>query len=116
MSAAPSAVGAPGVGVPADPRVDRHEVETEWSALAVARPPTVGAVTRQCSRTGCSETAAVTLTYQYAQSQVWLDDLTSEREPHGYDMCDRHAERLTAPQGWQVRDRRTPSQPTLIAV
>jgi Protein of unknown function (DUF3499) len=48
----------------------------------------------------------VTLTYQYAQSQVWLDDLSAERDPHAYDLCERHANRLTAPQGWQVRDRR----------
>ena len=61
---------------------------------------------RQCSRTGCSETATVTLTYQYAQSQVWLDVLAPERDPHAYDLCERHADRLTAPQGWQVRDRR----------
>ena len=61
---------------------------------------------RHCSRTGCSEGAAVTLTYQYSVAQVWLDDLADERDPHAYDLCDRHADRLTAPQGWQVRDRR----------
>lgn len=48
----------------------------------------------------------MTLTYQYAHAQVWLDELTVERDPHAYDLCDRHADRLTAPQGWQVRDRR----------
>jgi hypothetical protein len=63
-------------------------------------------VARHCSRTGCSEGAAVTLTYQYSVAQVWLDDLADERDPHAYDLCDRHADRLTAPQGWQVRDRR----------
>ncbi|HWL45713.1 MAG TPA: DUF3499 family protein [Ilumatobacter sp.] len=61
---------------------------------------------RQCSRTGCSEAAAVTLTYQYGSAQVWLDALAAERDPHAYDLCARHAERLKAPQGWQVRDRR----------
>jgi hypothetical protein len=73
-------------------------------------------VKRQCSRSGCCESAAVTLTFQYAHAQVWLDALAPERDPHAYDMCDRHANRLTAPQGWQVRDRRRPPQPTLIAV
>lgn len=58
----------------------------------------------------------MTLTYQYAHAQVWLDRLTPERDPHGYDLCHRHAGRLTAPQGWQVRDRREPASPTLIAV
>src|SRR6056297_2324282 len=28
---------------------------------------------RQCSRSGCSDLAAVTLSYQYATSQVWID-------------------------------------------
>jgi len=75
-------------------------------------------VTRQCTRTGCSETAEVTLSYQYGQAQVWLDPLTAERDPHLYDLCVRHAGRLTAPQGWQVIDRRAPvSLPVhLIAV
>jgi hypothetical protein len=48
----------------------------------------------------------VTLTYQYTHAQVWLDELSQERDPHGYDLCGRHADRLTAPQGWRVRDRR----------
>jgi len=76
----------------------------------------VSGVMRQCSRSGCSESAAVTLTFQYSHAQVWLDELAAERDPHAYDMCERHAGRLTAPQGWQVRDRRRPAQPTLIAV
>jgi hypothetical protein len=48
----------------------------------------------------------VTLTYQYSLAQVWLDELAGDRDPHAYDLCHRHADRLTAPQGWQVRDRR----------
>ena len=60
----------------------------------------------------------MTLTYQYAHAQVWLDDLAIERDPHAYDLCDRHAGRLTAPRGWQVRDRRIPAyrSPRLLAV
>ena len=61
---------------------------------------------RQCSRTGCAEPAAVTLTYQYGQAQVWLDDLTAEREPHGYDLCERHTAKLSVPNGWRLDDRR----------
>jgi hypothetical protein len=53
----------------------------------------------------------VTLSYQYANSQVWIDDLTPERDPHSYDLCERHGERLTAPRGWQVRDRRRSELP-----
>jgi Protein of unknown function (DUF3499) len=61
---------------------------------------------RQCSRSGCSDVASVTLTYHYGHSQVWLDNLTPERDPHSYDMCARHAARLSVPQGWHLDDRR----------
>lgn len=71
---------------------------------------------RQCSRTGCSDAAAVTLSYHYGQSQVWIDRLSPEREPHMYDMCDRHAERLSVPRGWHLDDRRGARRGALIAV
>lgn len=76
-----------------------------------------GAWERQCSRTGCSERAQVTLSYDYARSQVWLDLLTNERDPHAYDLCPRHAERLSVPQGWHLADRRRrePVGPRLLA-
>lgn len=71
---------------------------------------------RQCSRSGCADAAAVTLSYHYGQSQVWIDHLTPEREPHMYDMCDRHAGRLSVPRGWHLDDRRRAHRGALIAV
>lgn len=62
---------------------------------------------RQCSRTGCAEDATATLSYQYGRAQVWLDDLAPEREPHDYDLCDRHSQRLSVPNGWHLEDRRS---------
>jgi hypothetical protein len=62
---------------------------------------------RQCSRSGCAEPATATLTYQYGRAQVWLDDLSSEREPHDYDLCVRHTARLSVPNGWRLEDRRS---------
>ena len=47
-----------------------------------------------------------TLTYEYALSGVWIDDLTPEREPYRYDLCDRHAARCSVPHGWHLVDRR----------
>ena len=64
-------------------------------------------MSRQCSRTGCAEAATVTLSYQYARSIVWLDDLSGERDPHSYDLCQRHAARLSVPNGWRLEDRRS---------
>ncbi len=63
-------------------------------------------VFRLCTKTGCSEHATATLSYEYQNSQVWIDGLSTEREPHSYDLCRDHARRLTAPQGWEVVDRR----------
>lgn len=76
--------------------------------------PTLAGV-RQCSRTDCSESATATLTYRYGQSQVWIDELSAERDPHAYDLCNRHADRLTAPQGWMLLDRRASDTSTLLA-
>jgi hypothetical protein len=47
----------------------------------------------------------VTLTYEYGRSLVWLDDLLAERDPHAYDMCRRHAARLSVPLGWRLFTR-----------
>jgi len=70
---------------------------------------------RQCSRTTCAQPAAATLTYQYGLSHVWIDELSAEREPHSYDLCEHHASLLSAPQGWRVDDRRHPVSSSLIA-
>lgn len=71
---------------------------------------------RQCSRSGCSDPAAITLTYDYRQSQVWMDRLAPERDPHHYDMCDRHADRMSVPRGWHLDDRRRARRSALVAV
>jgi hypothetical protein len=55
------------------------------------------------------------LTYHYGRSQVWLDDLTAERDPHAYDLCARHGARLSVPAGWYLDDRRF-EHTALIAV
>jgi hypothetical protein len=43
-----------------------------------------------------------TLTYVYADSTAVLGPLATYAEPHCYDLCSEHAERLTAPRGWEV--------------
>jgi len=47
-----------------------------------------------------------TLEYQYGRAIVWIDHLAAEREPHSYDLCERHAARLSVPNGWHLDDRR----------
>jgi Protein of unknown function (DUF3499) len=43
-----------------------------------------------------------TLTYVYRDSTAVLGPLATYAEPHCYDLCAQHAERLTAPRGWEV--------------
>jgi hypothetical protein len=57
---------------------------------------------RQCSKVACAEEATSTLTYVYADSMAVLGPLSRAPEPHSYDLCARHAERLSAPKGWQI--------------
>lgn len=65
---------------------------------------------RQCSKTGCQGAAVATLTYVYADQTAVLGPLATFAEPHTYDLCATHAERLTVPRGWEVV--RLPIDPT----
>ena len=47
--------------------------------------------------------------------------LATYAEPHAYDLCDRHSERLSAPRGWEVLrlaqdDVHGPSSDDLLAL
>jgi hypothetical protein len=42
------------------------------------------------------------LTYVYADSTAVLGPLATFAEPHAYDLCEVHSERLSAPRGWEV--------------
>lgn len=57
---------------------------------------------RICSRSACTSSAVATLTYDYADSTAVLGPLSTQAEPHAYDLCADHAERLSVPRGWQV--------------
>lgn len=59
-------------------------------------------MSRRCSRTACKQPAVYTLTYVYRDSTAVLGPLAAYVEPHCYDLCAAHADRLTAPRGWEV--------------
>lgn len=42
------------------------------------------------------------MTYVYADQVAVLGPLATFAEPHTYDLCPDHANRLTAPRGWEV--------------
>ena len=57
---------------------------------------------RACSRAGCRSQATMTLTYVYSESTAVVGPLATFSEPHAYDLCEKHGERLTVPNGWNV--------------
>jgi Protein of unknown function (DUF3499) len=94
-------VGAsPGVGAVTHTSVVRPRASTGPEGLA----GTVCDVSpgRRCSRTACGRPAVLTLTYVYAEQTAVIGPLATYAEPHSYDLCDVHGERLSAPRGWEV--------------
>ncbi len=57
---------------------------------------------RICSKTTCARPAVHTLTYDYGDSMMALGPLAYTAQPHAYDLCELHGERLRAPSGWQL--------------
>ena len=64
-----------------------------------SRPSASG---RRCTRPNCAAHATHTLTYIYSDSTAVLGPLSTFAEPHAYDLCAEHSERLKVPQGWTV--------------
>lgn len=71
-------------------------------AAEIPIPSDVVGSLRKCSRSACTRPAVTTLTYVYADSTAVLGPLATYAEPHSYDLCSEHAERLTVPRGWEV--------------
>ncbi len=77
---------------------------------------------RSCSRVSCRAAATMTLTYIYAESRAVLGQIATFSEPHAYDLCERHASRLTVPNGWSVERQISngegpgPSEDDLMAI
>ncbi|MGX5359385.1 DUF3499 family protein [Kocuria sp. KH4] len=61
-----------------------------------------GSATRRCSRQTCTRDAVTTLTYVYSDSTAVVGPLAGHAEPHAYDLCAVHSDRLTVPRGWRV--------------
>ena len=57
---------------------------------------------RRCSKTACGRPATATLTYVYSDQTAVLGPLATYAEPHAYDLCDAHSDRLSAPRGWEI--------------
>ncbi|HEY5832566.1 DUF3499 domain-containing protein [Streptomyces sp.] len=88
-------------------------MEIRRGPLKSAVPSNLVSPVRRCSRTACGRPAVATLTYVYADSTAVLGPLATYAEPHCYDLCSEHSERLTAPRGWEVVRLTTDTGPVL---
>ncbi len=52
------------------------------------------------------------MTYVYSDSTAVLGPLALNAEPHSYDLCQLHANRLTVPRGWEVVRVAVPGEAT----
>lgn len=57
---------------------------------------------RLCARVGCGVAATHTLTADYGDRVMAVGPLSPERTPPALDLCGRHAEALSPPEGWQL--------------
>jgi hypothetical protein len=61
---------------------------------------------RTCAKMRCEAEPVATITLGYAEREVVIGALLAERDPNLLDLCREHADRMTPPVGWTVRDTR----------
>ena len=64
---------------------------------------------RHCARPGCNAAAVATFTFDGLRCIVWLNPLAEAAAYSAGDLCRRHAERMTPPRNWELRDTRPPA-------
>lgn len=52
---------------------------------------------------------------RYGQRELWVRELPPERDPNFMELCELHADRMTAPVGWTRLDERPASPVPLQA-
>lgn len=57
---------------------------------------------RLCARVGCGAEAVGTLTADYSDRVMAVGPLSPERMPPALDLCERHRDALTPPEGWRL--------------
>jgi Protein of unknown function (DUF3499) len=58
-----------------------------------------------CSRLGCDESAVAVFAFDARECLVWLDPISTQGRGAGV-LCERHADRMSPPRGWNLLDRR----------
>jgi hypothetical protein len=70
---------------------------------------------RHCARPGCNAPAVATFTFDGLHRVVWLNPLAEAAAYSAGDLCRRHAERMTPPRNWEMRDTRPPAEEHRVA-
>jgi hypothetical protein len=55
----------------------------------------------------CGLEPVVTVSLRYDERTVVVESLRADRDPRLLDLCREHADRMTPPVGWTIRDART---------
>lgn len=91
-----------------DAPVGEHDTDAETSPppLPYSGPARSGAMTRiDCARPLCAEAATARFLIDASQKLVIVDSKVDEWGASGC-VCTKHADRLKAPRGWTLEDRR----------
>jgi hypothetical protein len=64
-------------------------------------------VDRQCARPTCNAPAVAAFNFDGLRRIVWLNTITEARTTTAGDLCDQHADRLSPPVHWELRDLRS---------
>lgn len=102
---------------PAADQVGEHPVDAEAVPLSVpySGPARSGAMTRiDCARPLCAEAATARFMIDAVHKLVIVDSKVDEWGASG-SVCTRHADRLKAPNGWMLEDRREGHDETGLA-
>ena len=62
-----------------------------------------------CARPGCSNPAVASFNFDGLARVVWIGPLAEARAHTAGNLCRRHADRLTPPRHWELRDVRPPA-------
>jgi len=83
--------------------------------LGCGPPDAYLASMRSCSK--CNDPAQVVLSFDYRTRVAWLCDLDARFDRFTeIPLCEMHAERLVAPQGWELLDERMAEPPLFLAL
>ena len=61
---------------------------------------------RTCAKMRCEQEPVATVALVYTERAVVVSPLADTRDPSLLDLCREHAERLSPPVGWTIRDQR----------